>query len=31
MQDLVFMGLIVAAYAVTHGLVVALARLGKIE
>lgn len=31
MQDLIFVGLIVAAYALTHGLVVALARLGKIQ
>lgn len=31
MMDLIFMTLIAAAYAVTHGLVVALARLGKIE
>jgi len=31
MQDLIFVGLIVALYAVTHALVVGLARLGRIE
>ncbi len=31
MQDLIFIGLIVALYAVTHTLVVALSRLGRIE
>jgi hypothetical protein len=31
MQDLIFIGLIVALYAVTHALVVGLARLGRIE
>ncbi len=31
MQDLLFIGLIVVLYVSTHGLVVALARLGRIE
>lgn len=31
MMDLVFVGVIVAIYAVTHGMIVALARLGRIE
>jgi hypothetical protein len=31
MQDLLFIGLIATLYALTHGLVVALARLGRIE
>lgn len=31
MQDLLFTGLIVALYALTHGLVVALAKLGRNE
>ncbi|MBB6094104.1 hypothetical protein HNQ60_002985 [Povalibacter uvarum] len=31
MQDLLFIGLIAALYALTHGLVVALSRLGRIE
>jgi len=31
MSDLLFLGLIVALYAVTHGMVVAFAALGKIE
>jgi len=31
MQDLLFVGLIVALYAVTHALVIALARLGRVE
>ena len=31
MQDLLFIALIVVLYASTHGLVVALARLGRIE
>ena len=31
MSDLLFLALIVAIYAVSHGLVVALARLGKVE
>jgi hypothetical protein len=31
MLDLMFLALIAAMYAVTHGLVIALARLGKIE
>jgi hypothetical protein len=31
MSDLLFLALIVVMYAVSHGLVVALARLGKVE
>jgi hypothetical protein len=31
MSDLLFLALIAAIYAVSHGLVVALARLGKVE
>jgi hypothetical protein len=31
MMDLMFVGLLVAIYAVTHGMIVALARLGRIE
>jgi hypothetical protein len=31
MMDLIFVGVIVAIYAVTHGMIVALARLGRIE
>ena len=31
MMDLFFVGVIVAIYAVTHGMVVALARLGRNE
>lgn len=31
MMDLIFVGVIVAIYAVTHGMVVALSRLGRIE
>ena len=31
MLDLVFVGVIVALYAVTHGMIVGLARLGRIE
>lgn len=31
MSDLIFLGLIVAIYAVAHATVIALARLGRIE
>lgn len=31
MFDLVFLGIIVALYVATHGLVAAISRLGKIE
>jgi hypothetical protein len=31
MMDLIFVGVIVAIYAVTHGMIVAFARLGRIE
>lgn len=31
MMDLIFVGVIVAIYAVTHGMVVAFSRLGRIE